>query len=133
MSDDYKKTYIGFHQRLLLAFIAEIKQHVPFNQEILNQDDQDFIAELEQLPNIGGSPQLIQGQALLCKLVATYHHLMPLLPRDLLWFFGGDCLHYMPDEEISLYQQLDEQRQAAEEDNQSFDYEKARLIALGAH
>ena len=24
------------------------------------------------------------------------------------WFFGGECLHYMADEELALYQQLDE-------------------------
>lgn len=126
-------SYIEFHQRLLTAFIKQIKQQAPFNMEHSDQDDQDFIRDLEQLPNSGGSQQLIQGQQLLCKLVATYHHLMPLLPRDLLWYFGGDCLHYMPDEEIALYQKLDEQRQAASEANQTFDYEKARLNALGAH
>jgi hypothetical protein len=133
MSNDYDTSYIEFHQRLLVAFINQIKEQAPFNVEHSNQDDRDFIHDLEQLPNSGGSQQLIQGQQLLCKLVATYHHLMPLLPRDLLWYFGGDCLHYMPDEEISLYQQLDEQRQAALETNQVFDYEKARLSALGAH
>ncbi len=133
MSDNYDTSYIEFHQRLLIAFINQIKVQAPFNLEHSDQDDQGFINDLEQLPNIGGSQQLIQGQQLLCKLVATYHHLMPLLPRDLLWYFGGDCLHYMPDEEISLYQQLDEQRQVAKETNQPFDYEKARLNALGAH
>jgi len=133
MSDTYDTSYIEFHQRLLTAFINQIKQQAPFNSGSKNQDDQDFMSDLEQLPNIGGSEQLIQGQQLLCKLVATYHHLMPLLPRDLLWYFGGDCLHYMPDEEISLYQQLDEQREEAREANQPFDYEKARLSALGAH
>lgn len=133
MSDNYDTSYIEFHQRLLNAFITQVKQQTPFNLEHCDQDDLDFIRDLEQLPNIGGSQQLIQGQQLLCKLVATYHHLMPLLPRDLLWYFGGDCLHYMPDEEIALYQHLDEQRQSAGETNQAFDYEKARLSALGAH
>ena len=58
---------------------------------------------------------------------------MAILPRDLLWFFGGDCLHYMPDEEISLFQQLDEQRQAAQETQTPFSYEQARLAILGLH
>jgi hypothetical protein len=26
----------------------------------------------------------------------------------LLWFFGGDCLHYLDDEEIAAYQARDE-------------------------
>lgn len=133
MSDDYDTSYIEFHQRLLTAFINQIKQQAPFNLDHNNQDDRDFMSDIEQLPNIGGSQQLIQGQQLLCKLVATYHHLMPLLPRDLLWYFGGDCLHYMPDEEIAVFQQLDEQRESARAAQQKFDYEKARLNALGAH
>jgi hypothetical protein len=133
MSDNYDTSYIEFHQQLLTAFIRQIKQQAPFNQEHSDQDNKDFITELEQLPNIGGSEQLIQGQQLLCKLVAGYHHLMPLLPRDLLWFFGGDCLHYMPDDEISIFQTLDEQRHSAKETGQPFNYERVRLNALGAH
>ena len=58
---------------------------------------------------------------------------MPLLPRDLLWFFGGDCLHYMPDEEIRIFQELDEQRETAKENNEAFSYEKARLRSMGLH
>jgi hypothetical protein len=34
----------------------------------------------------------------------------PLFPRDVLYLLGGECLHYMPDEEISAYQELDELR-----------------------
>jgi hypothetical protein len=58
---------------------------------------------------------------------------MPILPRDLLWFFGGDCLHYMPDEEIRIFQELDEQRENAKENNEIFSYENARLRSMGLH
>jgi hypothetical protein len=48
-----------------------------------------------------------------------------------LWFFGGDCLHFMPDEEIQLYQQLDERRFAVEETGEDFDWAtEKQLLAM---
>ncbi|MFK4751988.1 MULTISPECIES: PA2817 family protein [Oceanospirillaceae] len=35
--------------------------------------------------------------------------LAPAIDRELLWIFGGDCLHYLTDEEIRLFQQQDEE------------------------
>ncbi|MFP3526579.1 PA2817 family protein, partial [Pantoea sp. SIMBA_072] len=54
-----------------------------------------------------------------------------LVPRDLLWFFGGDCLHFMPDSELDLYQQLEELRYEAEQRGAPFDWnvEKQQLLA----
>ena len=130
---DYDKAYFDFHQRLLKAFIEQIQLQPPFCLENCSQEDKDFLTELNQLPNSGGNDYFIQGQQLLCKVVASYPHLMPLLPRDLLWFFGGDCLHYMPDDEIAVYQRLDEQRQEAQELGQPFSYEKARMSSMGLH
>ena len=48
--------------------------------------------------------------ALVARLFTTYPDFAPTFPRELLWFFGGDCLHYMPDEEIATFQQLEELR-----------------------
>lgn len=127
------KAYFEFHMGLLTALIEQIKVQPPFCLEDSSQEDQDFILALISLPNVGGSDLLIQGQQLLCKIVAGYPHLMPLLPRDLLWFFGGDCLHYMPDEEIRTFQDLDEQRETAKENNEAFSYENARLRSMGLH
>ena len=132
-SEDVDKAYFDFHIALLNTFIDQIQQQPPFSLEDCELDDLNFLLELKQLPKVGGSELLIQGQQLLCRIVAGYPHLMPLVPRDLLWFFGGDCLHYMPDEEISVFQQLDELRQSAKESNQTFSYEKARLSTMGLH
>jgi len=44
------------------------------------------------------------------------------VPRDLLWFFGGDCLHFMPDDEIAVFQQLEERRYEAEQNDKPFDW-----------
>ena len=131
--NDLDRAYFEFHLGLLTAFIEQVKVQPPFCLEDCNQDDQDFLLALSQLPTCGGSDLLIQGQLLLCRIVAGYPHLMPLVPRDLMWFFGGDCLHYMPDEEIRIFQQLDELRENAKASNEPFSYANARLSTMGLH
>jgi len=131
--EDYDKAYLDFHLQMLSTFINRIKVQPPFSLEDCNQEDQDYLNQLIQLPHSEGSEHLIQGQYLLCRIVAAYPHLMPLLPRDLLWFFGGDCLHYMTDEEIEHFQQLDEKLQQAKHNKEAFSYEQARLNVFGLH
>lgn len=49
----------------------------------------------------------------IARLLTTAPQCAQLFPRDLLWYLGGECLHFMPDEEIEHYSALDEQRRAA--------------------
>ncbi len=72
-----------------------------------------------------------EGPALISTLFTHAPEFAPLFPRDLLWFIGGDCLHYMPDEEMQTFQTLEELRVAAA-DNADFDYraERAKLLNL---
>src|SRR5690606_12758550 len=71
------------------------------------------------------------GQELICQIFQRYPQIAHLVPRDLLWFFAGDCLHYMPDEEITLFQELDERRYQAEQNGQPFDWnQEKQLLAL---
>ena len=130
----YDQEYYTYHLELLAAFSAQIQQLPPFDTENSSEDDQEFLAALAQLQQ---QPQeldfLEQGQALMCKIVGSYPHLMPLLYRDLLWFFGGDCLHFMPDEEIAVFQRLDEQREDAKQQQIPFSYKEARAKSMGLH
>lgn len=126
--------FLLFHLNLLNAFIENIQQQPPFNQADCAENDRAFLSALNALSQASADPEfLVQGQELMCKIVTQYPHLMPLLYRDLLWFFGGDCLHFMPDDEISQYQQLDELRYAANESGEAFSYENARARILGMH
>ena len=59
-------------------------------------------------------------------LFTHFADLTPLFPRDILFFLGGDCLHYMPDEEIQAYQAPDELRYSAESQGKSFDWETSK-------
>lgn len=57
-----------------------------------------------------GSDLYDTTELLVARLFTTYPELAPLFPRDVLWFLGGSCLHYMADEEIALYQDIEEER-----------------------
>lgn len=130
----YEQDYRNYHMGLLKHFIEQITPQVPFSAEFCSEDDHEFLREITSLYSNPDSPQfLTKGQDLLCKVVATYPHLMPLLHRDLLWFFGGDCLHYMPDEEIARFQRLDELRHDAAASGEAFSYPEARAQILGLH
>ena len=53
-----------------------------------------------------------QGPDLIARLFDTYPEFTPTFPRQLLWFFGANCLHYMADEELAEFQQLEDTRAA---------------------
>jgi hypothetical protein len=130
----YDQEYYTYHLELLAAFCAQIQSLPPFNAESPGEDDQEFLAALAQLQQQSHEVSFLeQGQVLMCRIVGSYPHLMPLLYRDLLWFFGGDCLHYMPDEEIAVFQHLDEQREDAKQQQLPFSYKEARAKSMGMH
>ena len=71
------------------------------------------------------------GQDLMSQVILRYPQIAHLVPRDLLWFFGGDCLHFMPDEELDLYQALEERRFEAEQNDEPFDWnQEKQLLAM---
>ena len=122
-----------FHRKLLLQFIHAVQQHPPFIDDDCDEDLLDYLHQLEQLPSLPEPGYSEQGQAVLCRIIASLPHLTPLIPRDLLWHFGGDCLHFMPDDEIATYQHLDEKRYTAEAEGTEFNYESERARLLGLH
>ena len=71
------------------------------------------------------------GQDIMCQVIERYPQIAHLVPRDLLWYFAGDCLHYMPDDEIALYQALEERRFEAEQNDEPFDWnQEKQLLAM---
>ena len=80
----------------------------------------------------GGEGLYEQGPGLVARLFASVPDLAPLFPREMLWFMGGDCLHYMPDEEQAAFQALEDLRAEAAAQGEVLDYhrEKTRLLKL---
>lgn len=72
----------------------------------------------------------IDGTTLVSRLFTTYPDFAPTFPRDLLWFLGGECLHYMPDSEIAAYQKLDDMRYEAAQRGETLNLREARASLL---
>jgi len=120
---------------LLKAFSEFARGQAPFNTESLAGNDAECLALLDELCETTNNSDSFnaRGQQLVSRIVAGYSHLTPYLHRDLFWFFGGDCLHYMPDEEIAQYQRLDERRYELESQGQAFHWEDERAKVFGLH
>ena len=106
------------HLRTILVALSEAEQ-VPEESHALFLERFDELLTL--LPQDPLESQYL-GQDLVCQVIQRYPQIAHLVPRDLLWFFGGDCLHYMPDEELDLYQRLEELRYEAERRGEPFDW-----------
>ena len=115
------------HLRTILVALGDAEQ-VPEESHALFLERFDELLTL--LPQAPLESQYL-GQDLICQVIQRYPQIAHLVPRDLLWFFGGDCLHYMPDEELELYQTLEERRYEAEQNEEPFDWnlEKQLLSA----
>jgi hypothetical protein len=101
-------------------------------QQASNASEDDPLRELArgfaQLAN--GENPYGSGPKLVSQLFSSCPQLAPVLPRELLWYFGGDCLHYMPDDELAVFQQLDEMRTEAAAAGEELDYQQARAKLL---
>jgi len=118
------------HLRTILVALGDAEQ-VPEESHALFLERFDELLTL--LPQDPLESQYL-GQDLICQVIQRYPQIAHLVPRDLLWFFAGDCLHYMPDEELELYQQLEELRFEASEQGEPFDWHKQKqLLSLPAN
>lgn len=114
------------HLRGILVALGEAEQVSDESHALFMERFDDL---LKSLPHIPEDRHL--GQDMICQVFHRYPQVAHLVPRDLLWFFGGDCLHFMPDEEIALYQELDERRFEAEVNGEFFDWnQEKQLLAL---
>jgi len=108
-----------------------IAEHSPFDQPELAEEEIDFLEKWDQLTlNIQANEThyVFDAQEFLARFIRCYANLVPLIKRELLWFIGGECLHFLGDEEIALYQQLEEQ--LYELDSQQQKYDIAEQITL---
>ncbi|EJM65335.1 PA2817 family protein [Pseudomonas sp. GM55] len=115
------------HLRSILVAVGEAEQ-VPEESHTLFLERFDEL--LASLPIDPIESQYL-GQDILTQVISRYPQIAHLIPRDLLWYFAGDCLHYLSDEEIDLYQALEERRFEAEQNDEPFDWnQEKQLLAL---
>ena len=102
--------YFNHHLQLLTDLCQVCLEQAPFNQPQASDTDKEIIEGLKSLSTAPAFNDEFQylGQSVLTRIIANYPHITASISRDLLWFFAGDCLHFMGDDEITLYQQIDE-------------------------
>lgn len=137
-------TTTSYQQSLIHELVAVLKKIEPFTSAISNDEANQteteshsaltYLKALEALANkVDKDEQYYEnGQDLMCHLVTHYPQATHLAHRDLFWHFAGECLHYLSDEEIASYQQMEELMYPMGK-SQGLEREEARKIAFEAH
>jgi len=125
-----------FHLNLLKLGYNNLIKQPPFDmsEESYSSEADELLALFQETITLyqeHSNEAFDLGQALMTRLVRNYPQLTQLLARDLLWLFGGDCIHYLNDDEIEQFQALDEARYAKEGQNEAFDYLELRNAMIG--
>lgn len=121
MDDAQYVTYCRDQLSEFAATLVKRTEHLPENDSL-----RELAAAFRQLAD-GERDLYLDGASLVSRLFTTYPDFAPTFPRDLLWFLAGECLHYMPDEEIATYQQLDEMRTEAAAQGKTLDLRQAKV------
>jgi hypothetical protein len=123
--------YHRYHMALLKSLFDTLRAQSVLMEQVPEESNILFLERFDEMIGqleAGDHDSLYTGQEILCQIISRYPQIGHLIPRDLLWYFGGDCLHFMPDEEIAQYQLIDEHRAAAEERGEEFNWEQARQL-----
>lgn len=126
--------YTQFHHHLIQALQTHIVQQPPFTDDTLDELHEMFLTKLEQVvqdPYVEEDGMLL-GSWVITTIINRYPHITPSVPRDLLWFFGSDCMHFLGDEEVEQFQKLQDQLYEAG-DPDTVNYETLRNNALKLH
>lgn len=124
----------SFHLNLLKIAYNNLIQQPAFKEPEATDVELEFLDQFAALVEDFEQhrPQAYDdGQNMLVRMVRAYPQYVPLLARDLFWLFGGECLHYMTDEEMAQFQQLDETLAELEAKGEKVDYLSLRQGILG--
>lgn len=128
-----KLPYHRYHLALLNSLFDTLRAQSLLMTQVPEESNLLFLERFEELVTqleAGDQDALYSGQEILCQVISRYPQVAHIIPRDLLWYFGGDCLHYMPDDEIAQYQLLDEHQAEATERGEEFNWEQARQLLM---
>ena len=116
---------LKYHLELLNETLSRIEKAAANESGVIDADIlQQFRDVIDQLTEHRDSAYE-SGQDLFSKIGTHQPQLMPAVDRALLWFFGGECMHFLSDEEITRFQHLDEMAAEAEAEGKEYDYRSA--------
>lgn len=98
-------------------------------------EGEGFSELAQQCAALAAEPGQIMDEApaLIYRMLTIAPQFAQEFPRDLLWYLGQECLHFMPDEEIERFTLLDEQRRAADGAGQHFNWSEACAMMRSLH
>ena len=116
---------LKYHLELLNETLSRIEKAAANESGVIDADIlQQFRDVIDQLTEHRDSAY-DAGQDLFSKIGTHQPQLMPAVDRALLWFFGGECMHFLSVEEITRFQHLDEMAAEAEAEGKEYDYRSA--------
>ena len=116
---------LKYHLELLNETLSRIEKAAANESGVIDADIlQQFRDVIDQLTEHRDSAYEA-GQDLFSKIGTHQPQLMPAVDRALLWFIGGECMHFLSDEEITRFQHLDEMAAEAEAEGKEYDYRSA--------
>lgn len=116
---------LKYHLELLNETLSRIEKAAANESGVIDADIlQQFRDVIDQLTEHRDSAYEA-GQDLFSKIGTHQPQLMPAVDRALLWLFGGECMHFLSDEEITRFQHLDEMAAEAEAEGKEYDYRSA--------
>ena len=122
------------HNLALLDLLRSILVAVGDAEQIHEESHALFIERFDEMKSalpVDPIDSQYLGQDIMCQVIERYPQIAHLVPRDLLWFFGGACFNFLSDEELDMYEALEERRYEAEQNDEPFDWnQEKQLIAL---
>lgn len=113
-----------FHREQLSSFQGVASRLIHWAQEPGNEPLGPLAEVFQELAR---RPEAFhdEGPALVSRLFTTAPGFAQGFPRDLLWYLGAECLHFMPDDEIERWNALDADRREAAARGLNFDWHGA--------
>lgn len=123
-------SYLAHHLELL-DYVQQLLQAWA-REDLIPEEHDEFLQRLARFRNdLSSDPEArYEGPEVVSQIFQRYPQIAHRIPRDLLWYFGGECLHYMVDEEIEKYQLLEERRYLALEQGEEFDWAQEVQLAF---
>lgn len=119
---------VNHYVRLLQQVETRMKKATASHQYAIEAHILHQLAQVIELFMQQSDSAYQSGQEWLISILTHHPQLTPTIDRDLLWFFGGECLHFMTDEEISIFQKLDEMEAEHQQQGMSFDRESTKTL-----
>src|SRR5690606_31216149 len=128
-----KLPYHRYHLALLTSLFDTLRAQTVLMAQVPEESNELFLERFEELITqleAGDQDALYSGQEIICQVISRYPQVAHLIPRDLLWYFGCDCLHLKHDEEIAHSQPLDDHMAEPTARDEEFNREQDRQLLM---